>query len=202
MNEFSPKGRIFSRDAGDRLVRAWVLDEDGVTFHPFSFPAAAVDGVMGLGEKRSALVLRSGMKIPVALSYEELEKKIYTSDFREPLLDLRDVTGKAADTLQLKIRAFLRQADSNNVVTYDFPEVSVVSIEAIETSRSKSGKAVRISFNAAAKNYPFGDKSAILDMPYDDYTVFLAAAKEQGLDTLNLCKPFKDNPQKFGLSPK
>jgi hypothetical protein len=206
MNEFPPKGNLFSRDAGDRLVRIWALDEDGETFRPFSFATAAIDGVMGLGEKRSALVLRSGMKIPVALSHEELEQKIYTHDFREPVLDLCKFTGAAVAPLQfqpqLKIKAFVRQADTYNVVTYDFSEASITSIEAIETSRSKSGKAVRLSFNKAAKNYPFGGAQAVLDMSYDDYIAFLTEAKKRGFDTLDLCQPFRDNPKKYGLNPK
>jgi hypothetical protein len=53
---------------------------------------------MEISEDRCALVLRSGVEIPVALSYEQLEQKIYERDFRTdgPVLDLRDVTGEAA----------------------------------------------------------------------------------------------------------
>jgi hypothetical protein len=71
---------------------------DGGIFLPKTFPETEVEGVMGLADDKSALVLRSGVKIPVALSYEQLEQKIYQPDFKndDPVLDLRNVTGKAA----------------------------------------------------------------------------------------------------------
>jgi hypothetical protein len=204
MNEFSPKSGIFSRDAGDRIVRAWVLDEVGAAFLPLSFSIAAVDSVMGLGEKRSTLVLRSGMKIPVALSYEELERKIYTPDFREPVLDLRSVTGNAAISLHLKMRTFLRKENTNSVITYDLMETDIARAEHYETGRSKSGKSIKIKFNTAAQNPPFlgTDSEALLDMPIDDFKYLCAKAKNSGLSFLDLCQVFKDNPQKYGLNPK
>jgi hypothetical protein len=71
---------------------------DNNVFLPKTFPENEVEGVMGLADGKSALVLHSGVKIPVALPYEELEQKIYSPSFRTdgPLLDLRDVTGEAA----------------------------------------------------------------------------------------------------------
>jgi len=195
MNDFSPKAGFTSRDVADRLIRAWIMDEKENCFRPFSFTSSAVDGMMGLDEKRSALVLRSGIKIPVALSHEELERKIYTPDFREPVLDLRNVTGKAALPPQFTIRAFLRKPAQDNVVACAFLEAGIASIIAI------SGKSLRIDFNAAAENPPFEDGGAILDMPQGDFIALLAAAKAQGQDTLDLCQVFRDNPQKYRFKP-
>ena len=85
-----------SRGHGDRLIRALIAEGKG--FNATTFSESEVERVMEIDEDRSALVLRSGGKIPVALSYEQLEQKIYAPDFRTdgPVLDLRDVTGDAA----------------------------------------------------------------------------------------------------------
>src|SRR5260370_42273506 len=97
MTESTAKLAFTPRPLEGRLIRAMVADEKGNSFLPTTFPETQVERVMGLGEDRSALVLRSGVKIPVALSYEQLEQKIYQPNFRNdgPALDLRDVTGEA-----------------------------------------------------------------------------------------------------------
>ena len=96
MAQKSSIAKEFSSSHGDRLIRAMVAD--GGVFLPKTFPEAEVEGVMGLSHDKSALVLHSGVKIPVALSYEQLEQKIYERDFRTdgPVLELRNVTGEAA----------------------------------------------------------------------------------------------------------
>jgi hypothetical protein len=82
----------------DRLIRVSVANPKGNGFHSSTFSEAEIQSVDSIDEALSALVLRSGTAIPVAVSYEELEQKIYTTNFRTdgPLLDLRDVTGEAA----------------------------------------------------------------------------------------------------------
>src|SRR5580658_8320037 len=84
----------FSSSRGDRRIR--VLIEEFKGFAPTTFSETEVERVVGLGEEHSALVLRSGVKIPVALSFEQLEQKIYEPDFHTdgPVLDLRTVTGE------------------------------------------------------------------------------------------------------------
>ena len=86
----------FSSSRGDRRIR--VLIEEFKGFAPTTFSETEVERVVGLGEEHSALVLRSGVKIPVALSFEQLEQKIYEPDFHTdgPVLDLRTVTGEVA----------------------------------------------------------------------------------------------------------
>jgi hypothetical protein len=84
-----------SSSHGDRLIRALIAEGEG--FSATTFSENEVERVMEI-EERSALVLRSGVKIPVALSYEQLEQKIYQPDFKNDgtVLDLRAVTGEAA----------------------------------------------------------------------------------------------------------
>jgi hypothetical protein len=89
--------REISRSSGDRLIRVSIANPKGNGFHSSTFPEAEIQSVDSIDEALSALVLRSGTVIPVAVPYEELEQKIYTTNFRTdgPVLDLRDVTGEA-----------------------------------------------------------------------------------------------------------
>jgi hypothetical protein len=98
MTEPLPIVKSLSTGAGDRLIRVLTTTPKNNNFHALTFPETEIQGVEGLGEDRSALVLRSGAEIPVALPYEELEQKIYSPNFRTdgPVLDLREVTGEAA----------------------------------------------------------------------------------------------------------
>ncbi len=96
MTQQSSIAKELSSGHGDRRLR--VLIAEGTGFSATTFSEGQIERVMDIGEERSALVLRSGAKIPVALSYEQLEQKIYEPDFRTdgPVLDLRDVTGCVA----------------------------------------------------------------------------------------------------------
>ena len=87
-----------SNGHGDRLIRVLAAKQEGGGFHARTYPEGEIQGVAEMGQARSALVLRSGIEIPVALSYEQLERKIYEPEFRNdgPVLDLRDVTTEAA----------------------------------------------------------------------------------------------------------
>src|SRR5690242_18452323 len=88
--------------SGERLIRV-MIDQKGQGFHGLTFPDTEIQGVAELADKRSAIVLRSGVEIPVAVTYEALEQKIYRPDLRvgeDALLDLRDVTGEAAQPKQ------------------------------------------------------------------------------------------------------
>lgn len=81
----------------ERLIRVLIANQESKEFNATTFSETEIERVMEIGEDRSALVLRSGIQIPVALSYEQLEQKIYERDFRidGPVLDLRYVTGEA-----------------------------------------------------------------------------------------------------------
>jgi hypothetical protein len=98
MAQPSPIAKELSSGHGDRLIRVLAADQKGNGFHPLTFPETEIQGVAGTGKELSALVLRTGIEIPVALSYEQLEQKIYQPDFKNDgtVLDLRNVTGEAA----------------------------------------------------------------------------------------------------------
>jgi len=98
MTQPSPIAKKFSSNRGDRRVRVQVGNQQGDGFHSLTVAENEIQGVAEMGQDRSALVLRSGTEIPVALPYEQLEQKIYEPDFRTDgqVLDLRNVTGEAA----------------------------------------------------------------------------------------------------------
>jgi hypothetical protein len=99
MTQPSSIAKEFSSSRGDRLIRVMVTNPNSNVFHPSTFPDSEIQSVDGLGENISALMLRSGAVIPVALTYEQLEQKLYAPNFRiddGSVLDLRDVTGLAA----------------------------------------------------------------------------------------------------------
>jgi len=82
---------------GESVFRSEISKANG--FHALTVAENEVQGVAEMGHDHSVLVLRSGAEIPVALPYEQLEKKIYEPDFLTdgPVLDLRNVTGLAAN---------------------------------------------------------------------------------------------------------
>jgi hypothetical protein len=82
----------------DRLVRVLAANQKGDGFHALTFSETEVQGVAEIDPDHSALVMRSGAEIPVALSYKDLEQKIYSPNIRtdDSVLDLRDLTGEVA----------------------------------------------------------------------------------------------------------
>jgi hypothetical protein len=98
MTQPSSIAKEFSSSRGERRIRVLIANPKSNGFSATSFSETEVERVMETGEDRSALVLRSGTEVPVALPFEQLEQKIYERDFRTdgPVLDLRDVTGEAA----------------------------------------------------------------------------------------------------------
>jgi hypothetical protein len=74
-------------------------NQKGDEFHALTFSETEIQGVAEIDSEHSGLVLRSGAKIPVALSYEDLEQKVYSPNLRtddSSVLDLRGVTGPVA----------------------------------------------------------------------------------------------------------
>jgi hypothetical protein len=97
----------------DRLVRVLTANQRGDGFHALTFSATEVQGVAEIDPDHSALILRSGAEIPVALSYKDLEQKIYSPNIRtdDSVLDLRDLTGEVAKP---KIPANTNQCAASN----------------------------------------------------------------------------------------
>jgi uncharacterized protein DUF1566 len=98
MPQPSFRAKEMSGSRSDRLIRVLAANQNSDGFHALTFPENEIQGVADMGQDRSALVLRSGIEIPVTLPYEQLEQRIYQPDFRNdgPVLDLRDLTGDAA----------------------------------------------------------------------------------------------------------
>jgi hypothetical protein len=98
MTQPSSIAKELSSSHGDRLTRVLAANPKGNDFHASTFLENEIQSVDDMGQDRSALVLRSGALIPVALSYDDLEQKIYSPNIRADgsVLDLRDVTEEAA----------------------------------------------------------------------------------------------------------
>src|SRR5690349_14508401 len=94
MQSLGKARQVSSREG--RVIRVLVANRK--EYRALSFPESEVSAIQETGQNRSALILQSGLEIPVALPYEELEQKIYMPDFRTDgaVLDLRAVTGAAA----------------------------------------------------------------------------------------------------------
>lgn len=90
--------KVISCGDGERLIRVLAANPKDSDFHASTFFESEIQSIDDLGHGCSALVLRSGTLIPVALSYEEIEKKIYSQNTPADgsVLDLREVTGEAA----------------------------------------------------------------------------------------------------------
>jgi hypothetical protein len=97
MTQPSSIAKALSSGHGDRRIRVLAANPRGNGFRPLTFLESDVLCVAGIGEYRSALILRSDLEIPIAVSYEQLEQKLYEPDFRndDPVLDLRAVSGEA-----------------------------------------------------------------------------------------------------------
>jgi hypothetical protein len=137
-----------SSGRGDRRIRVLIAEGNG--FSATTFSEAEIERVMDIGEERSALVLRSGVKIPVALSYEQLEQQIYERDFCTdgPVLDRLDVTGCAAS-----------KPSSGASIGDKMPAGTVYAGISPETGKSMyatpADAPLTMKFNAA-KDYPQG----------------------------------------------
>ena len=208
--------RFISLDSSDLRITALAPEKNHADiFCKISFRASDIAYVREVNAAVSALVLKSAVTIPAALPFEELERMIYEPDFRADLvLDLKPFTGQAVKDVQvptlsdefnarssLVISALLRQANSNSTARFEFSESDISSLEAFDTNRSRSGCSVKIHFNSSVKP-PFGENSANLDMPYDDFLKALVETKKSGLTRLDLCALFVAHPRKYGLDPQ
>lgn len=197
--------KITHRDAGDKLVHVMIeadAEAQDAAFVPFTFSSSVIEGVARRGDA-ATLTLLSGRKIPVAMSFDALCEKIYRSDFREPDIDLRTVTGLAAAPADIVIRAPLRITLDGLVMEFTFKEKEIVTFSPHQRGMfSKTGEAVTLQFNEAAQTRFKRKSDLVLDMPYRDYQKFLAEARATGKSTLDLCAIFAKNPQRYGFKGK
>lgn len=92
----------FTTEASELLIRAQVEDADGSTYRPVTFEKSRIDYITEIRDGISGIALKTGARIPVAMAYDELEKKIYFPDLSEtPVLDLREATGAAVKEMKV-----------------------------------------------------------------------------------------------------
>ena len=204
----------FSSLDRDVLIEALAPQKGASEFHALIFRASAIDCLMEVNEKVSAIVLRNGITIPVALPYQKLKQSVYAPDFKDgPILNLLNETGHAAkdilvpglsdefnDKAGLVIRATLRKLGTNETVRMDFSEAAMLSYAPDSNTRSKTSHSVLVKFTPET-NVPLNTQTAHIDMPYEDFMTYLDEAKKKGLKTLDLCTTFINNPKKYGFDP-
>jgi hypothetical protein len=218
--------RFISLDPSDLRIEALAPEKNNPgVFREVTFRAGEISYVMNVSDKVSALVIKNGVTIPVALPYQELKRMIYEPDFRAVSpLDLKPFTGAAvkgvlvpalADEFNdesgpsgdkqpgLQISAILRKNYSNETKRFDFPESFVTSYEALVSgTRAKNKLSVTVHFNQKKTRGPFGTGDAALDMPYEDFMAALIKAKKDGQESLDLGALFVANPKKYGFNPE
>jgi hypothetical protein len=193
------------------VIRVMAPDASGAKFHPMTFEKDRVDYVMELGFGLSAIALKNGVKIPVLMGYEELEKKIYFADLRDqPVLDLRGVTGEPAGKAQipdlsadappaetektpetktgfvdrpLAIAVFARQPEQQNFVMFTFKDTDV-NWSGVDGEDGRNGKLTRVPFNLLKG--PFGGREIIFDLPRPAFMELYNKAKMDGAEELDL----------------
>lgn len=189
------------RDDVSRVL-AYVTDSDGANFHRIVFEKTSVDYVMEVRSGLSAIALKSGVKIPVAMDFIELEKRIYESD--DPVLDLRAQTGKSLresvpelsremekneglkttfEDKPMAIAVFVRQAHEQNFKMFAFSDDDV-SWGGISGESGRNGDCTHLPL--LHKRGPFGEKEIIIDLPRPAFMELYNKAKMNGVTELDL----------------
>ena len=101
-NRFSNDDSVFQTH-WRRLIRAKALTDESGAEAQTSFFETELERIVERDQKTSVLVLRSGFKISVALTFDELHQIIYEPGFRKdgPVIDLRAYTGAAGFPTQI-----------------------------------------------------------------------------------------------------
>ena len=205
----------------DKLVEAFLQDERGEKFL-LGFRVSNIDYLRTLSETSSAIVLNSGLGVPVNLSYADLKKRIYDNDFKSGSeIDLKEETGMRAllsptavfnqsaaagqpsvsSRRPLMISALLREYGTSIIARVEFSEDDIRSAEPSSSTNTKGGYGMKILFNAAV-NHPFNiSRGIFLDMPHDDFQAYLLATKRTGAAMLDLCEVFASKPNAYGYKP-
>lgn len=203
----------YTRDVEGLLIDALAPVENGGGFRAISFRAGRIDYLCQLSERASAIVLQSGIAIPVALSYADLKKVVYEADMETGAsIDLTLVTGPAAkdammpklarsfneEARPLQIRALVRKRRGSATAEWRFNEAMIKNFQQESTEKSRCRKSVWMKLEVKG---PFGDQQVMLDMPYDDFISMLSTARQQDKDVLDLYEAFAKNPNKYGSKP-
>ena len=209
MTEAFKFNKRLTPDAEDLVLRVLVPDAAGKAFHPMTFMRERIDYVTEVSEAISGIALKSGVKIPVAMPYEDLEKKIYFADIiNEPVLDLRNVTGPAvADAAlpklsadfntvspaaegakplvdrELTIAAFVRQKEEQNFQMF-FVKDTNINWAGVAGEDGRNGKMTTLPLRYGKG--PFGETTIQIDIPRPAFMELYNKAKLDGQDTLDL----------------
>jgi len=201
-----------SAEPGEKRLRVLAPGADGGSFHAMSFERERIDYLTEISEGFSGIALKSGAKIPVALSYDALERRIYAAEDDAPVIDLRDVTGPAAKTValpalaadfesavappagadsapkpfvdrELTIAVFVRQSEQQNFQMF-FVKDSNIYWNGVDGEDGRNGKMTKIPLRSGKG--PFGETSLIIDMPRATFMEIYNKAKLDGLAELDL----------------
>lgn len=198
----------------EKSVEAYLKDASGTKCN-ISFKQSGIEYTRSMSEDCSAIVLRSGVIIPVALGYEELKKRLNDSAFKNGNdIDLTDVTGvdiaeppafktsldddADAEEQVLIISAPLRKAGSKAVANFTFSENDIHLLESYKSPYARSSSSIAVKFNSKSKA-PFNDGEGQLDMPLDEFQALLLWAKENKKPHLDLHRNFAQNKSKYGV---
>ena len=172
------------------------------------FHANQVASVLEFDEKRSGIVLESGVTIPVALSFDRLKVMIYEPDFKTGnSIDLTLVTGAVvADVVPVKLSTDFNPVAPSADETSKGPEVSLEIILYARASRGQDRQykrhriqAERISYfepNAERKDNETYLKikktdgstfDIFVQIPIAHFAQQLAQAKAERRESLDLC---------------
>lgn len=202
--------KSFSRsaDQGLRIEAfvpvAWMPGE----YRRIMFHANQVTSVLELDEKRSGIILESGVAIPVAIAFDKLKIMIYEPDFKTGnSIDLTLVTGAVvADAVPVKLSTNFNPVSSTDAEAAKGPEKALEIILYARTSRAQDRQykryriqADRISFfepNSERKGSETyirirQSDSSNLDIfaqiPAANFAQQLALAKAERRESIDLC---------------
>lgn len=203
-------GKSMMRTADDLLIRAQMARDDGKGYAVAGFMRERIDYLADLGDGISGIVLKTGAKIAVRMSYDALEQAVYFADLQAaPVLDLREKTGadlaKAAfpdmgrdfaaaapapsqkrslEDVPLRIAFFARQPEQQNfqMCVLDEEDIDWKSVEGATNGRNGSYTKFKLVYGQS----PFGGKEVMFDMPRPKFMELYNLAKMNGDQELDL----------------
>jgi len=94
--------KVFSPKSADKDYKielyAPALSSSGEnSYEPLMTQSSNVDYIQGMGQEASAIVLKSGIKIPVKITYQDLRQKLLDGPTHSETLDLLSITGSICD---------------------------------------------------------------------------------------------------------
>lgn len=202
----------FAFQADDMVIRAQVAAETAGVFYTMSFLRNRIDGLVRTGEGTSAIVLSSGLRIPVRMDHAELEEKIFFTDARRlPVLDLTLLTGadlpavalcdgarpekEGLSSSDIEISLFVRRRETQNFQLFTVRE-SGIDWGAVRAEQGRNGPLT--VFPLRDIKGPFGEDAVYVDISRAVFMRAYTDAKASGapaLDLLPQTKPKSPAPR-------